>query len=55
MCRPPLGPTQPSIQEVQVAPALGVERLEREANHIQPSDAEVEKARTVPPGPQTPS
>jgi len=40
--RPPLGPTQPSIQRVLGALSLGVKRPGREAAHSPPSIAEVE-------------
>jgi hypothetical protein len=39
--RPALGPTQPPTQWVQGAVSLGVKRLEREADHSPPSNAEV--------------
>lgn len=44
MSRPPLGSTQPSIQDIPVAPSLGLKRLEREAGHSPPSDAQVKTA-----------
>jgi hypothetical protein len=42
--RTSLGPTQPPIQRVPGALFLGVNRLEREADHSPPSSAEVKNA-----------
>jgi hypothetical protein len=40
---PALGPTQPPIQWVPEAISLGVKWLEREADHLPPSSAEVKE------------
>jgi hypothetical protein len=49
---PTLGPTQPSIQQIQEVPSPGVKRLGREADHSLPSSIEVKNARSytsIPP------
>jgi hypothetical protein len=50
--RPALGPTQPPIQWVPGALALGVKKRVREGDQSPPSSAEVEVRGAVPPLPQ---
>jgi hypothetical protein len=42
--RPALGPTQPPIQQVKESLSPGVNRPEREADHLPPFSAEIKNA-----------
>jgi hypothetical protein len=50
--RPALGPTQPPIRWVPVAPSLVVKRPEREADHSPPCSAEVKNVWSYTSTPQ---
>jgi hypothetical protein len=47
--RPALGPTQPPIQWIQVAPYPGLKRPGREADHSPPANAMVKNGGAIPP------
>jgi hypothetical protein len=53
--RPAVGPTQPPIQWVPVAPSPWVKLQRREADNSPPSSAEVKNGGSIPPLPHTSS